>query len=212
MRKVTIIDYGLGNLLSVKRAFEYIGAQVEIAESPKMVEQAERLVLPGVGSFERGLQGLSRRNLIDSIIAYAESGKPLLGICLGMQMLMERGFENGLHTGLGLILGEVVPIPPINQSNHQIRHIPHMGWNHLNPAAIPWKGTILNNIEPDSPVYFVHSYMTVPVADNDTLATCRYDDETIIAAMRKDNISGCQFHPEKSGSVGLMMLDNFISL
>lgn len=209
---VTVIDYGIGNLLSVSRALEQCGAQVLLTDDPAQIAQAERLVLPGVGAFKNGMDGLRTRGLIDVLCQFSATGRPLLGICLGMQMLLDISEEFGNHEGLGLISGRVMAIPATSATG--VPHkIPHIGWNELQaPDTSKWSGTILHDIAPGSPVYFVHSFTAFPDDDACRLADCSYDGRPISAVIRSGNTYGCQFHPEKSGEVGLRILRRFLAL
>lgn len=211
--KITVIDYGIGNLLSVRQAFEYCGAEVVLTDSPELIRNASGLILPGVGAFENGMDGLRKRQLIQPIRDLVDKGKPLLGICLGMQMLLDSSEEFGDHAGLGLIPGKVLAIPKTKaDGNHH--KVPHIGWNALlvpEPSST-WKGNILDGIEPRSCVYFVHSYTAQPARPEHRLADCEYNGRLISAAIRSKNVYGCQFHPEKSGEIGLQIIKNFIRL
>lgn len=211
--KVTIIDYGIGNLLSVARAFEYCGATVHFASSNKEIESAERLVLPGVGAFSDGMAELINRGFDESIKIYAKTGKPFLGICLGMQMMLDKSEEFGNYQGLGLISGEVVAIPNIDISGKP-QKIPHIGWNELLPVSVrqQWDNTILSGIQNRDSVYFVHSYMSVPTNPAVCLADCDYNGHRISAVINSENLYACQFHPEKSGLIGLSIIKNFITI
>lgn len=209
---VVIIDYGVGNIFSVCRAFEHCGAEACLTDSTDVILDAERLVLPGVGAFADGMAGLRTRGLIDPIKQYAATGRPFLGICLGMQMLMDSSEEFGQQEGLGLIPGRVVAIPStgVDGTPHKI---PHIGWNELLvPGAVTWNGTIFEYTSPGSPVYFVHSFGAVPQYEENRLADCNYNGRTICAAVRSGSIYGCQFHPEKSGKVGLEIIKSFLNL
>lgn len=211
-KKVTIIDYGVGNLLSVTRAFEHCGATVTLAHDATDIEQAEHLVLPGVGAFADGMQGLRERRLIEPIRHYATSGRPLMGICLGMQMLASVSEEFGEHEGLGLIPGRARAISRIAVDGSPLK-TPHIGWSSLlRPAQADWTGTILANTEQASSVYLVHSYAVQPDDPTHLLAHCVYGGHGIAAVIRRDAIYGCQFHPEKSGPVGLKIIDGFLKL
>ncbi|CAM3027512.1 imidazole glycerol phosphate synthase subunit HisH [Legionella worsleiensis] len=213
MSSVSIIDYGVGNLLSVARAFHYFDAQVNIVSTPEEIVKAERLVLPGVGAFADGMKGLTDLNFVEPIKEFAASGKPFLGICLGMQMMLSRSCEFGLHEGLGLINGEVVSIPL--EGTDGIRHkIPHIGWNELiaSSQGEEWSQTLLKNIPDKSSVYFVHSFMAVPENPQNRLADVLYNGQLISAVIKNDNVYGCQFHPEKSGEVGLKIINQFLHI
>lgn len=213
MAVVTIIDYGIGNLLSVARAFEHCGAAPVLATDPDSIRDAERLVLPGVGAFADGMQGLRDRGLIGPIREFAASGRPFLGICLGMQMMLDAGEEFGLHEGLGLIPGRVVAIPSTT-SDGRPHKIPHIGWGTLElpDPETSWGNTILDGIAPGAAAYFVHSFTAFPSDPGHRLADCRYNGRLISAVVRSGSLYGCQFHPEKSGEVGLAIIRNFIRL
>lgn len=208
MVDVTIIDYGVGNLLSVQRGFEHCGAHVTVTSDPEVILRSERLVLPGVGAFRDAMMELEQRGLPSVIRAYAASGKPFLGICLGMQMLLDESEEFGVTKGLGLIPGKVVPVPSKTVSGEP-QKIPHIGWNALYPASDSWAGTFLDGIQPASSVYFVHSFMAQPKEAHHRLANCLYGGHEVPAVIGSGNVVGCQFHPEKSGEVGLGILRAF---
>ncbi len=210
---VTVVDYGMGNLFSVGRALEHCGAEVHAARTAKAVAQAERLLLPGVGAFADGMRELSRFGMVEPIREFAASGKPLLGICLGMQMLLDESDEFGTTTGLGLIPGRVVSVPSATADGHP-QKIPHVGWNAL---VLPhgresWEGTLLQEVEPGEAVYFVHSFMASPTDPRHRIADCVYGGMPVSAAIGRENVQGCQFHPEKSGEVGLKVLRRFLVL
>lgn len=213
MKSVTIIDYGIGNLLSVSRAFLHLDAQVNFVSTPEEILAAERLVLPGVGAFADGMQELNQRGLIEAIQTYATLHRPMLGICLGMQMMMSSSEEFGHFKGLNLIPGQVIPVPKtgIDGEPHKI---PHIGWNEIRESGNgpSWKGTIFNAIAQESAVFFVHSYMAVTVDPKQTLAICDYDGQQITAAIKRDLLFGCQFHPEKSGEIGLRIINDFLMI
>lgn len=211
--RVTVIDYGISNLLNVVRAFEHLGAEVNVTNDPDEVVGADRLVLPGVGAFGDGMAGLNALGLVEPIRRYVDSARPFLGICLGMQMMLDRSEEFGSHRGLGLISGEVVAIPAITVDGRPHK-IPHIGWNTIvaTEAGGSWRRTVLDRIEEGSSLYFVHSYMVVPADPTNRLADCDYGGHRISAVIRSGNIYGCQFHPEKSGEVGLRILRNFLAL
>jgi glutamine amidotransferase len=212
MSEVTVIDYGVGNLLSVCRALEHCGATVTLTADPARILAAARVVLPGVGAFADGMAALESNGLDAVVRQVAAHGKPLLGICLGMQMLLDESEEFGSTAGLGLIPGRVVRIPAmtITGSPHKI---PHIGWNELvMPVTTDdWRGSLLADLVPGEAVYFVHSYMVEPTLSAHRLANCFYGGIPIAAALKRENVMGCQFHPEKSGKVGLKVLKRFLS-
>lgn len=208
---VTVIDYGMGNLLSVTRALEHCGADVKMTVDPDVIRTSPRVVLPGVGAFGDGMAELRRQSLDEVVQEVAALGTPLLGICLGMQMLLDESEEFDLTSGLGLIPGRVEPVPTKTVDGHS-QKIPHIGWNDL---VLPlgresWEGTILQEIKLGEAVYFVHSYMAVPSNSGHRIADCIYGGMRVAAAISRDNIFGCQFHPEKSGEVGLKILRRFL--
>ncbi|MGQ0525778.1 MAG: imidazole glycerol phosphate synthase subunit HisH [Betaproteobacteria bacterium] len=212
-RKVTIVDYGIGNLYSVTRAFEASGAAVRLTANHEHIEDAESVVLPGVGAFEDGMKGLAQRAQIEPIRRFIDTGRPFLGICVGMQLLLDVGEEFGEHAGLGIIPGRVQAIPNTGAGGEPHR-IPHIGWNALLPPARhpDWSAGLLRGL-PDKPaVYFVHSFAPVPSDDAHRLADCAYDGRIISAVIQSRNVLGCQFHPEKSGPIGLMIVQNFLEL
>jgi glutamine amidotransferase len=209
VNKVTIVNYGSGNLLSVSRGLEHSGGTVVITDNPDQVAAAERLVVPGVGAFAKAMQALLDRGLVEPIHRFIKTGRPFLGICVGMQLMMDYSEEFGRHYGLGLIPGRVGIIPE-TAADGTPHPIPHIGWKRLLNGNANWKGSILKNAGANASVYFVHSFQAVPDDDDHVLGVCDYNGRTITAAVRKDNLVGCQFHPEKSGPVGLTILNNFL--
>lgn len=207
--KLAIIDYGVGNLYSLIRAFKFFGLEAVVVEDPDTLDKADGVVLPGVGSFEAGMRGLRIRGLENKIIAIAASGKPVLGICLGAQIMLTQGHEFGILKGLDIIKGMVVHFPALADKEK----VPHIGWNTIFPyRGDSWPGTIFNSFNKKDQVYFVHSYILEPESKENILALSTYGGYTFCSAVRKGNIYGCQFHPEKSGQVGLKIIENFINL
>ncbi|MFZ6755172.1 imidazole glycerol phosphate synthase subunit HisH [Undibacterium sp. Dicai25W] len=207
---VTLIDYGLGNLLSVARAFEHCGAKVVLSHDPSEIEHAERLVLPGVGAFADGMHELRERGLVDPIRRYAESDRPLLGICLGMQMLVTTSEEFGEHKGLDLIPGRARAIPQMATNGVALK-IPHIGWSALHrPEHADWQGSLLVDTAPGSSVYLVHSFAVETDDQSHLVSYCNYGGHSIAATIQRGAVVGCQFHPEKSGPEGLRMLAAFM--
>ena len=209
--EVTVIDYGVGNLLSVQRGFEHCGAKVTVTEDPKVILASSKLVLPGVGAFGNAMQALAALGLIEVIREVAQRGTPLLGICLGMQLLLEESEEFGITAGLGLILGRVIPVPTTALSGN-VQKIPHIGWSALQPSDLSegWSGTLLHDNKVGDSAYFVHSFMAVSTDPMHRIADCLYGDHKVPAVIGRNQITGCQFHPEKSGEVGLKILRRFI--
>ena len=204
MSMVAIVDYGVGNLFSVRSSLRYIGEEAVIAADGAAIRRAERIVLPGVGAFSDAAEKLRTSGLADVVREAAEKGTPLLGICLGMQLLFEKSLEFGAHEGLSLLPGTVAPMEPKGLK------IPHIGWNALSFPADRPKNALFRNTEPGECVYFVHSYHGTDCADAVT-ATAEYG-MTVTAAAARGNVYGTQFHPEKSGETGLRILRAFCTL
>lgn len=215
---VAIVDYGLGNLFSVKRALQFLGAQTEITDNAVLIKEADKLIIPGVGSFGDGMKGLEAKGLIEPIKEHANSGRALLGICLGMQLLMTEGEEFGVHEGLGLIRGEASRLRMSNKD--RMYKIPHIGWNSLmypkksgdremkTPSL--WYDTILNGLTENAFVYFAHSNVVIPDDRSCYISETEYGGTTFCSTVRQGNIYGCQFHPERSGPIGLEIYKNFV--
>lgn len=213
MRKVVIINYGMGNIRSVARGIEHFGVAAILSDDPKKVVKADRVILPGVGAFEDGIDELRKRNLDTALAEFVRKERPLLGICLGMQMLFDDSEEHGLHRGLGMIEGHVKRIP--NKINdHATRKIPHIGWSSLkySESIGDSNNSLLANVRQGEYMYFVHSFMAVPDSQSHVLAECDYEQQPITALVQKDYIFGSQFHPEKSGSPGLKILNNYLEI
>jgi imidazole glycerol-phosphate synthase subunit HisH len=205
--RVTVIDYGIGNVHSVLKALRHEGAEVLLSGAPDDIVSAERLVLPGVGAFGDGMRALAERRQLEPIFEYARRGRPLLGICLGMQLLLAKSEEFGSYEGLGLIAGSVLAI----EKRPHIK-VPQIGWNRIVPRpGGSWRGTLLEPLEPGTMMYFVHSFTAVPADERDRLADADYGGQRISAAVQRGNVIGCQFHPEKSGSAGLRVIDRFLA-
>jgi len=209
---VVLVDYGIGNIFSVTRALKAAGASVTASDDPSVIAQATRIVLPGVGAFADCMAELERRRLIDPILDYAASGRPLLGICVGMQILMRTGEEFGVRPGLGLIDGVVRQIGPTTADGLP-RKRPHIGWSSLlQPRdGRGWAQSALAGTAEGTSFYFLHSFAAVPDDPADVLAETRYGGEHLCAAVQRKNILGVQFHPEKSGSAGLALLHGFLT-
>ena len=199
---VAIVDYGVGNLFSLECSLNAIGAEVVITADAQVLKQADQIILPGVGAFEDAANKLRATGLDVVLKELAAAGKPLLGICLGMQMLFEKSFEYGEHQGLGLIPGQVVPMEGVIPADLKI---PHIGWNALKFTK---ESPLFSQIREGDCVYFVHSYYAAN-CEADVIATAEYGAE-LTAAVARGNVFGCQFHPEKSGKVGLAILKAFI--
>lgn len=212
-KRIVVVDYGVGNLYSVQRALEVSGAEeIVVSSDPQTLMSADGLVLPGVGAFADGMRGLRDRGLIESIVRYSNSGKPLLGICLGMQMLATASEEFGLHNGLGLIPGEVVAIP--NRAvDGQLLKVPFIGWANIMPTnRKAFMSSVLGSHETKGSVYLVHSFHMRPTDHDHLLATYDFGGHSITAAIQRDNVTGLQFHPERSGRVGLAIMGSFVAL
>jgi len=208
---VVIVDYDCGNLFSVKRAFEHSGASVTFSNDPNKISSANRLILPGVGAFGDAAKRLRDLELFEPILKFAMTQRPMLGICVGMQLLFDNSDEFGDHTGLGIIPGVVTEIPK-TRTDGESHKIPHIGWNQLvaGEAGNSWDGTLLDGFGRPTHCYFVHSFNGLPTDPIHQVADCIYGGHRIAAMVRKDYITGCQFHPEKSGPQGLEIIRNFL--
>ncbi len=197
---ISIIDYDAGNLKSVEKALAFLGEDVVISRDRDEILSADKVILPGVGSFGDAMDKLKTYNMVNTIYDVVEKGTPFLGICLGLQLLFERSDESNGVNGLGILQGEILRIP-----DKEGLKIPHIGWNSLNFIN---DGRLFKNISEESYVYFVHSYYLKAKEESIVKATTEYSTH-IHASVEKDNVFACQFHPEKSGSIGLKMLKNF---
>lgn len=214
-KRVVVVDYGSGNLLSVCRALAHCGADVVASSEPSDLAAADRLVLPGVGAFHDAMAALEQRSLIDPILGHIAAGRPFLGICVGMQILFEIGEEFGEHQGLGVLQGRVCAIPR-TAIDGRSQKVPHVGWASLQLPEVQregyWDDTIFREIPIGAAMYFVHSFAASPALPSIRLADAIYGGRRLTAAVRFGNVYGTQFHPEKSGPRGLSVLTNFVSI
>jgi len=200
---IVIIDYGMGNLMSVKNALDFLGLESKISSNEEEIRNANGLILPGVGAFPDAMDNIERLSLDKIIREEVAKNKPLIGICLGMQLLFENGFEGLERKGLGLLKGSIVKMEDDKKNNIKI---PHIGWNNL---IYNKKDELFNSIEEGKFVYYVHSYFVQGYNDEDLVAYSEYGENKIPSMVRCNNVMGAQFHPEKSGTVGLTILKNF---
>jgi glutamine amidotransferase len=201
---VAIIDYGVGNLFSLKSSLKEIGAEAVVTSDEKVIAEADRIILPGVGAFEDAARKLRESGMADVVKREAAAGKTVMGICLGMQLMFDVGYEYGVHEGLGLIRGSVRPISDVIPEGYKI---PHIGWNLLRFRK---ESPLFKYIKEDDYVYFVHSYYAAE-CDESVIAVTEYGAD-LTAAVSNGNVYGCQFHPEKSGEVGMKILKAFMEL
>ena len=209
---ITLLDYGMANLLNVARAFEHCGATVKIVDNVESVASADRLVVPGVGAFEQVLNEIRGRHFDDAIRDFCRSSKPLMGICVGMQMLFDGSEEFGTHAGLGVLPGTVREVPKLTVDGLAQR-VPHIGWSHLVEPEYgrDWGSTLLKPFVRQNPAfYFVHSFSAQPEKPDDSLADCMYGGHRVCAAVQRDNVVATQFHPERSGEAGLTLIREFL--
>ncbi len=207
---IAIIDYDMGNLRSVEKAIERVGAQARVTRDAKTIEGASHVVLPGVGAFSECMRRLEGYGLVEPVMRAIESGKPFLGICLGLQLLFEESTEFGLHRGLGIIKGRVIRFPsPLkeNEGESELK-VPHMGWNSIKKEK---DSPLLKDVPDGSFFYFVHSDLAVPADLSVSLTTTGYGVD-FVSSISIENVFACQFHPEKSQRLGLRVLKNFKEL
>ncbi len=211
-RKVALMDYGAGNLLNVRHALEHLGADVELVNRPEQICAAKRLVLPGVGAFAKAIQQLEQRQMVTPLQEFAASGRPFLGICLGMQLMLDESDEFGTTAGLGIISGRVEAIPPTSTDGEPL-NVPHVGWSAIYPSTdATWSGTPLETTSPGEDFYFVHSLVARPQQRSAIVAECCYGGHRLTAAIASGNCFGCQFHPEKSAAAGLKIIEHFLQM
>ncbi len=205
MSKIAIIDYGMGNLHSVQKGFEKVGADAIIISNPDEVDAADKLVLPGVGAFRDAIATLQDKGFVEPVKKFVDSGKPFLGICLGLQMLFDVSYEDGEYQGMGIVPGKVVKFDFTGHPDKNELKIPHMGWNRLqiNPGNPIYEG-----LPNETYVYFVHSYYVVP-EDDSVVATTTDHGIEFCSSIKRGNLFATQFHPEKSQNFGLKILENF---
>jgi len=203
---ITIIDYEMGNLRSVEKAFEKLGFDARVSNNPDDLLTTDKVVLPGVGAFKDCITNLRDGGFVEPLLQHVEAGKPLLGICVGMQMLFDESEEFGRHKGLGLIPGKVARFPAGMEERGERLKVPHMGWNTI---QIQRPAPLFKDTAEGSYVYFVHSYYCAADNPKDVAASCRYGDIVFTAAIWRDNLMATQFHPEKSQDVGLKIFENF---
>lgn len=213
MSEIVVVDYGSGNIRSVVRALECSGARAVVTGDSAVVRAASKVVLPGVGAFSPAMKALNSRGLDVALKEFVSKGGLLLGICLGMQLLFDESEEFGRSKGLGLIAGTVKRIP-LDDGPLGLRKVPHIGWSELYPShgRKSWQGRLLTRIPVGAAAYFVHSYMAYPRESTTLVGSGVVNGFAIAAAVECENVFGCQFHPEKSGEVGLRVLEKFLSL
>jgi glutamine amidotransferase len=211
-RRAVIVDYGMGNLYSVRRACEHVGLEAAITAAPDEVREADGVILPGVGSMPVAMEALDESGLGDALRVVAERGTPLMGVCLGMQLLMEEGSEFTMHRGLGILPGKVVRFPARDGNGGQLK-VPHIGWNQVHrPSGYsrdPWLETPLHATPEGEYMYFVHSYLVLPSEPNLCVGMSRYGGIEFCSVVARGSVFGCQFHPERSGPQGLQVYREF---
>ena len=205
--KIAIIDYSIGNVQSIFNALSCNDIEIVITSDKNQILDSDAVILPGVGAYKRAMQELKKRNLLNILSDFICTGKPVLGICLGMQLLMATSQEFGTSNGLGLINGKVVKF-----SENTKAKLPHVSWNSLVKGSYGWESGLLDGISEKDDFYFVHSFICQPKESENILAYSSYGGQKFCAVVQKDNIYGCQFHPEKSSKMGLKILKNFIKI
>ena len=211
MKRVTVLDYGLGNILSVKRAVEFNSYDCKVSSSKEDIINSSHLIIPGVGDFSNAINTLNNSFLSEYIVNHAKKGLPILGICLGMQLLADVGFEGGKNFGLGLIPGEVRRLPSIEPITKKKLKIPNIGWRSVK-SSLDKENNLFNKITNKKEFYHVHSYQFIPKEKEHIIGESKFGSIDIVVAIRKENVFGTQFHLEKSGEPGLLLLKKFLSI
>jgi imidazole glycerol-phosphate synthase subunit HisH len=208
---VAIVDYQMGNVCSVQRACQAVGLKAEITADPDQIEAADGIILPGVGAFGDAMESLHRLGLVEVLLRVVRRQKPLMGICLGMQLLMTESEEFGRHAGLNLLDGRVIRFENPRDDDGRILKVPQVGWNQIRPVTITddWKDSILEGLSGDTDMYYVHSFYVIPRDPSVILAVSRYGQIDFASAIQAGNLFACQFHPEKSGPAGISIYRNF---
>ena len=210
MINISVLDYGLGNTKSICNAIEKSGVKVKLTKTRDEILSSDGLILPGVGAFSHGMERLINQKIDVLLREFVDTGKPLLGICLGMQMLFDQSTEFGISKGLCLIPGKVQLLEISNKSETKL---PHVSWNSISKKSeSDWKGTILESLDNGEDMYFVHSYYAMPANASDVLSITSYDGFEFCSTVKHKNIYGCQYHPEKSAAEGLKIINNFVSI
>jgi len=204
---IVVVDYGIGNIQSIQNALNKFGIKAVLTSDRDVILKSDGVILPGVGAFKKGMIELRSRGLDVTINQYVKTSKPLLGVCLGMQLLFDTSEEFGSSNGLGIIKGSVCKLPIFDDEK-----LPNISWNPLIKSEISWNNTILDNVTIDEQMYFIHSYVCNPLDKSIVLANAKYGNISFCASLKYNNIYGCQFHPEKSSTAGLKVIENFINI
>jgi imidazole glycerol-phosphate synthase subunit HisH len=210
MTQIVVIDYGLGNIRSILGALNKSDVDIDISNDKEKILSADGLILPGVGAFAYGMEGLKAKNIDIMIHEFVATEKPLLGICLGMQMLFDSSTEFGDTQGLGIIPGQVLSLKNFSKGNDKL---PHISWSEIRSLQpLSWEGTILNGVDDMENMYFVHSYYAQPENKEDILSTSLFSGVDYCSTVKHRNVYGCQYHPEKSAECGLKIISNFVNI